>query len=276
VRGRDALTWYYLRVSGALMVAFVLGHLFVMHYQHAPSATGAAFVNRRWGSASWRVFDWMLLVLALTHGLVGVHGVLRDHLRRARAVVDGVFAVGGLAFIALGTIAIGAGARGERGGPLAGADWIPTVLIASLVVLASLTYLAILATASVLVTFLLRRRPLGWWNYPGQWAFALSRVAGIGILGFLLLHILDIALVPFAPGLYERTVTGYALPYLVPMEALLVAAVVYHALNGVRLMVLDALDRRATAARGPSVVAVIVVTVLLVLPSVVMLLRTHP
>lgn len=276
MRGRDALTWYYLRVSGALMVAFVLGHLFVMHYQHAPSATGAAFVNRRWAGASWRVFDWMLLVLALTHGLVGAHGVLRDHVRRARAVFDGVFAVGGLAFVALGTISIVAGPRGGTGGPLAGADWIPPALIASLVVLASLTYLAVLGAASVVVAFLLRRRPLGWWTYPGQWAFALSRIAGVGILGFLLLHIVDVALVPFAPGLYERTVTGYALPYLVPMEVLLVAAVVYHALNGLRLMVLDALDRRAIAARGPSFVAVIVVTVLLVLPSVVMLLRTHP
>jgi succinate dehydrogenase / fumarate reductase, membrane anchor subunit len=275
VRGREALTWYYLRVSGALMVVLVLGHLFVMHYQHAPSTTGAAFVNRRWAGASWRLFDWMLLVLALTHGLVGAHGVLRDHVRRGRAAFDGVFAVGGLAFVTLGTISIAAGTRGESGGPLAGADWIPTALIAGLVVLASLTYLAILGAAGVLVAFLLRRRPLGWWTYPGQWAFALSRAAGVGILGFLLLHIVDIALVPFAPGLYERTVTGYALPYLVPMEVLLVAAVVYHALNGLRLMVLDALDRRATAARGPSFVVVIVVTALLVLPSVVLLLRAH-
>ena len=74
------------------MVAFVLGHLFIMHYRHAPSATGIAFVGRRWGSAGWRLFDELLLVLALTHGAAGAHGMLRERVGRprARAAVDGV------------------------------------------------------------------------------------------------------------------------------------------------------------------------------------------
>ncbi|HLW58682.1 MAG TPA: hypothetical protein VKV57_02025 [bacterium] len=261
------------------MIAFVLGHLFIMHYQHVPSATGAAFVGRRWTVAGWREFDWILLMLALTHGMAGAHGVFRERIRRppARAAVDGAFAAGILLFSGLGTAAVAVGPRAPQSGPgpLSGAVWIPTALIAGLVALATLTYLALAGTAAALAARLLRRTPIGRWNYPGQWAFGLSRVAGLGVLGFLLVHVLDVALVPLAPGLYERTVAGYALPYLIPMEVALVTAVIYHALNGLRLMVLEALDRRTVAAHVPSFVLVVVVTALLVVPSAVILLRGH-
>lgn len=273
----QALTWCYLRLSGILMIVFVLGHLFVMHYQHAPSATGAAFVNRRWAAAVWRMFDWVLLLLALTHGVVGAHGALRERVRHpaARAVLDGIFALGAFLVASAGTAAILAGPRavGSGPGPIGGATWIPGMLVGGLVVLTTLTYLALLGAATVFIVRLLRGVPMGWWNYPGQWAFALNRIAGFGILGFLLVHVVDVALVPLAPGLYERTVAGYAMPYLIPMEVLLIAAVVYHALNGMRLMVLEAFSRRTAAARVPSFVLVAVITTLLVLPSVVVLLR---
>ncbi len=280
-RGLRAFTWTYLRVSGLMMVVFVLGHLFVMHYQRAPAATGAAFVAGRWTAAAWRAFDWMLLVLALTHGLAGAHAAVRERIQsnlRTRAALDLVFAAGALLFVAVGTATVIAGPRAPNAGPgpLAWAAWLPDALIGTLVALATLTYLALLGAGTVLLARMLRRAPLGLWSYPGQWAFALNRSAALGVLGFLLVHVVDVALAPLAPGLYERTVAGYALPYLLPMEVLLVAAVVYHALNGLRLMVLEALDRRAAAAHVPSFVAVVVITVLLVLPSVAVLLGARP
>ena len=269
----------YLRASGVLMVAFVLGHLFIMHYRHAPSATGIAFVGRRWTSGGWRVFDELLLVLALTHGAAGAHGVLRERVRRPRAcaALDGLFTAGTIAFAAIGTIAVAAGpSAGSDRGPLSELTWIPVMLVSGLVALATATYLALLAAAATFLAYTLGRRPLGWWGYPGQWAFALNRTTGLGILGFLLVHILDVALVPAAPDLYQRTVAGYALPYLVPMEILLVTAVIYHALNGLRLIALEALDRRAIGMHAPSFLAVIVVTILLALPSAMVLLHGRP
>ena len=278
-RGLWAFTWIYLRASGVLMVAFVLGHLFIMHYRHAPSATGIAFVGRRWGGTGWRLFDGLLLVLALTHGAAGAHSMLRERVRqpRARAALDGLFAAGTMAFAAIGTIAIAAGPSAGRGrGPLSELTWLPVVLVNGLVALATATYLALLAVAATFLAHALSRRPLGWWGYPGQWAFALNRATGLGILGFLLVHILDVALVPAAPDLYQRTVAGYALPYLVPMEILLVTAVIYHALNGLRLVALEAFDRRAIGMHAPSFLAVVVVTLLLALPSVMVLLQARP
>ena len=182
-----------------------------------------------------------------------------------------------MAFAAIGTIAIAAGPSAGRGrGPLSELTWIPIVLVNGLVALATATYLALLAAAATFLAYILSRRPLGWWGYPGQLAFALNRATGLGILGFLLVHILDVALVPAAPDLYQRTVAGYVLPYLVPMEILLVTAVIYHTLNGLRLIALEALDRRAIGMHAPSFLAVIVVTVLLALPSVMVLLQARP
>jgi len=261
------------------MVAFAFGHLFMMHYQRAPSATGAAFVAGRWAGPAWRAFDGVLLLLALTHGVAGAHGALRSRVRPgvSRAALDGAFAVGLGAFACLGVWAVLAGPRapGSAPGPLSGATWIPAALLAGLAALAALTYAAGLAAAGVLCARILRRLPLGRWVYPGQWAFALSRLAGVGVLGFLLIHILDVALVPLAPDLYDRTVTGYATPFLVPMEVALVAAVVYHALNGLRLTTLEALDIRAARAHTPLFVLVLVLTALLVLPSLAVLLASR-
>jgi len=260
------------------MVAFAFGHLLIMHYQRAPVATGAAFVAGRWAGPAWRVFDGVLLLLALSHGVAGAYGMLRARVRPGvpRAALGGGFAVVLLAFGSLGVWALLAGARvpGSAPGPLSGATWIPAAMFAALAALAAVTYAAALAAAVLLCARMLRRLPLGRWVYPGQWAFALSRAAGVGVLGFLCVHILDVALVPLAPDLYDRTVRAYAAPFLVPMEGALVAAVVYHALNGLRLMTLEALETRAARAQTPSFVLVLILTVLLVVPSLVVLLAS--
>ena len=261
------------------MVVLVFVHLFLMHYASAPSATTSVFVAGRWSpSAAWRLFDWALLALALTHGIVGVRGMLREAVRGAAAcaAVDLGAGAAAIIFLVLGTAAVVAGAPPDRAGVLSSATWIPAVLIAGLAAVATATYAGVAAAALALAWRLVRREPLGRWSYAGQWGFALNRIAGAGILGFLLLHVIDVALVPFAPTLYNRTVAAYAMPYLLPMEAGLVAAVVYHALDGLRLMVLEVLDRRAATAGPVSFVAIVVLTVTLSLPALAVLLGWHP
>jgi succinate dehydrogenase / fumarate reductase, cytochrome b subunit len=262
------------------MVVLVLVHLFLMHYAAAPSSTGSAFVGARWAVAGWRVFDGVLLLLALTHGIVGVHGMARDALRapRARAALDAVSAASAAVFLGLGIAAVLAASPVEhRGaGPASAYAWIPGALIAALVAVATATYAGIASVLAALIWRLVRREPLGRWSYPGQWAFALNRTAGAGILAFLLVHVLDVALFPFAPSLYDRTVAAYAMPYLVPMELGLIAAVLYHALDGLRLMILEALERRGAALATPSFVALLVLTVSLSLPALAILLGWRP
>jgi succinate dehydrogenase / fumarate reductase, cytochrome b subunit len=71
---------------------------------------------------------------------------------------------------------------------------------------------------------------IAWW---------LHRVSGVGILLFLILHILDIYLVGAAPDVYDTVLQIYASPPGRLMEVLLGAALLYHALNGLRITALD-------------------------------------
>ncbi|MGH7715847.1 MAG: hypothetical protein ACREML_07590, partial [Vulcanimicrobiaceae bacterium] len=234
--------WWYLRISGLLVIALVLGHLFVMHYANAPASTTSTFVNARWTGVFWRDFDWLLLLLALTHGLVGMRNVIADAVRSriGRRASEGILALLAALFLAIGTASIVSVAHGtQSSGVLSDAAWIVPTLDALLGALAVLTYLAITA---IVVTFIARaalKLPVGWWQLHGQWAWALHRATGIGIFFFLLVHVLDLALLPLAPNLYDATVASYANPFLMPMEIALVCAVIYHALNGTRLWILE-------------------------------------
>jgi succinate dehydrogenase / fumarate reductase, cytochrome b subunit len=73
----------------------------------------------------------------------------------------------------------------------------------------------------------------------GQWAWVFHRLSGLGVLLFLLLHILDTSTVHFAPSAYNFFVRLYQNPIFGIMEIGLGAALIYHALNGMKLVVLD-------------------------------------
>ncbi len=270
------IAWWYLRISGLLAITLVLWHLFVMHYANAPSQTTTAFVSARWLAAFWRGFDWALLFLALTHGLVGMRNVIADVVPNvaARRASEGILGLCAAVFLVVGTSSIvraasGIGARG----PLSGATWLVGALDALLAAIAMIAYLTILAIALAIVLRLAYKLPLGWWQFHGQWAWALHRATGVGIFLFLLVHVLDLALLPLAPNLYDATVASYANPFLMPMEIALVCAVIYHALNGTRLWILEFFDERTTTAAVATFAGVLVVTVALVVPSIIVLVH---
>jgi succinate dehydrogenase / fumarate reductase cytochrome b subunit len=73
----------------------------------------------------------------------------------------------------------------------------------------------------------------------GMLAWAFHRISGVAIFAFLTLHVIDIFLVGFAPGLYDTLLGFYATPVGIVMEWLLGAAVLYHALNGLRIVIMD-------------------------------------
>ncbi len=73
----------------------------------------------------------------------------------------------------------------------------------------------------------------------GQWAWILHRVTGVAVLLFLFTHILDTALVMLGPEWYNKIIAIYRLPIFGLMEIGLFAAVLYHALNGLRIVIMD-------------------------------------
>jgi succinate dehydrogenase / fumarate reductase cytochrome b subunit len=74
---------------------------------------------------------------------------------------------------------------------------------------------------------------------PGMIAWALHRVAGIGVVLFLLLHIFDIFLMQFGPDVFNELLFLYRHPLFRATEILLLFGLLYHALNGLRIILLD-------------------------------------
>ena len=73
----------------------------------------------------------------------------------------------------------------------------------------------------------------------GQWTWVAHRVTGVAIILFLFAHIVDTAVIGWGPDAYNRVVRVYHNPFIRLLELGLVAAVIYHALNGLRIMVID-------------------------------------
>ena len=73
----------------------------------------------------------------------------------------------------------------------------------------------------------------------GMWSWVAHRVTGVLIFVFLLVHVLDTALVRVSPEAYNVVIESYKNPIVGLGEAGLVAAVLFHALNGLRVMAVD-------------------------------------
>jgi succinate dehydrogenase / fumarate reductase membrane anchor subunit len=106
--GFETFSWYYFRASGIILVLMVIAHLVIMHVTNDVSCTNYAFVAARYANPFWRLFDWLLLTITLTHGINGLRVVIGDYVREARTRLVLVWLCGLLllAFFMLGTITI--------------------------------------------------------------------------------------------------------------------------------------------------------------------------
>ena len=279
IPGADRLVWYFLRVSGLLLVLLAGGHLFITHYLNVPSETTFGFVAARWANPLWRTFDWLLLMAALWHGLLGLRYSITDYLRRPgwRVLGHSTIYVLGFVFTALGSITVftfDEQAARENVGPLAGELWIADVIGYSLYAFAVVTYLAI---PGLLIWVLRSYRAGGPPIYagdPGQYAWVFHRASGIGVLFFLLVHIVDIMLIGLGRDVYDASVEFYGRIELIPMELLLVGAVIYHTLNGLRIILIDFSEMGYRRERM-LFWGVLALSVVLTIPSAIVIFRAE-
>jgi succinate dehydrogenase / fumarate reductase cytochrome b subunit len=81
-------------------------------------------------------------------------------------------------------------------------------------------------------------------------------------------------LIGLGRDVYNESVAFYSRIELIPMEILLVGAVVYHTLNGIRVITID-FSRLGYRRERPLFWTVLVLSVLLVLPSAIALIMSH-
>ena len=106
----------------------------------------------------------------------------------------------------------------------------------------------------------------------GMWSWVAHRITGVLTFFFLFTHVLDTSLVRVSPETYDKIIATYKNPLVNLMEVGLVGAVLYHALNGIRIMLVD------FWARGPRLQRqmlwiVVGVWVLVMIPGVYFMLE---
>lgn len=73
----------------------------------------------------------------------------------------------------------------------------------------------------------------------GMWSWVAHRITGVAVFFFLLVHVLDTALVRVSPEAYNAVIGTYKNPVMGIGEVALVAAIMFHAFNGVRIVLID-------------------------------------
>jgi succinate dehydrogenase / fumarate reductase membrane anchor subunit len=101
--------WMYMRISGAVLVALIFGHLFAnLMVGEGIHAIDFAFVGGKLSNPFWQVWDGLMLWLALIHGTNGMRTIVNDYVEREnirKALVWALWVICG-ALIVLGTLVI--------------------------------------------------------------------------------------------------------------------------------------------------------------------------
>ncbi|MSP13747.1 MAG: succinate dehydrogenase, cytochrome b556 subunit [Chloroflexi bacterium] len=105
----------------------------------------------------------------------------------------------------------------------------------------------------------------------GQWAWLLHRLSGIGVLLFLALHILDIFLLGLGPGVFDELLFIYKAPPFRVMEVFLIFGVLYHAINGIRIMIIDFWPQSTLVQRTLFRVELVIVAIIFIPAAIAML-----
>jgi succinate dehydrogenase / fumarate reductase cytochrome b subunit len=98
-----------------------------------------------------------------------------------------------------------------------------------------------------------------------QLAWFGHRLSGIGVLLYLFMHIVETSTVLLGPEVYDTTLGFFRNPVLRAGEILLMAALVYHSLNGLKIILIDFVPT-ATAWYRPLTYGVVIATVVAMVP----------
>jgi len=106
---REVWWWFFMRLSGILLFFLVLIHLYIMHLiDEGVERVNFAFVAERWNNVGWKTFDWLLLVLALLHGVNGLRIIIDDYVQAPgkKAILKGTLYTAATVAMIMGTAVI--------------------------------------------------------------------------------------------------------------------------------------------------------------------------
>ena len=106
----EVWSWFFMRISGVILLFLVLIHLYVMHLiGEGVERVNFEFVAERWDNIGWKTFDWVMLFLALLHGVNGLRVIIDDYVQRdglRTAIKASLYTVSGILLIMGTTVLI--------------------------------------------------------------------------------------------------------------------------------------------------------------------------
>ncbi len=104
----ETWAWFFMRISGLTLIFMALLHFSITHIVYDVVETDAAFVAERWDNPLWRTYDWLLLALGLSHGILGLRTIIDDYVRRPvrRAATKAVLYTVTIVLFGYGTLTI--------------------------------------------------------------------------------------------------------------------------------------------------------------------------
>jgi succinate dehydrogenase / fumarate reductase membrane anchor subunit len=76
----------FMRVSGIALLILAVGHMIFQHVLNSSTNLTIQFVAEQWNTWGWKVFDFLLLIFAVSHGVNGLRNILEDYVHNKTAV----------------------------------------------------------------------------------------------------------------------------------------------------------------------------------------------
>jgi len=75
----ELIWWVFMRVSGVLLVFLVLGHIYMNNILISNTSINYDYVASRFSQPLFKVYDLVMLVLAMLHGTNGLRYIIDDY-----------------------------------------------------------------------------------------------------------------------------------------------------------------------------------------------------
>jgi succinate dehydrogenase / fumarate reductase membrane anchor subunit len=85
--GFELAAWYFMRLSGVALFVLALTHFSLQHFLSDPKDQTASWIfNEAWNSLLRRGADWLMLIIVMIHGALGMRTVTLDYLKGGKRI----------------------------------------------------------------------------------------------------------------------------------------------------------------------------------------------
>ncbi len=107
-QGWEAFAWKWMRYSGVIIFVLAWIHVLIQDILVGVYQIDTSYVAARWNGGFWRVYDFLLLFFAFSHGMNGTRQVLADyiHSEGGRRALNWILLILWAIVVVVGTVAI--------------------------------------------------------------------------------------------------------------------------------------------------------------------------